>query len=280
MTKETHIKVDFRNAVLHHIVGNLMLSPTESPLILGIFGPPGEGKTYQTEAVCRSLGVSLLAVSPGELESPNAGHPGELLRTLYLQASEKIRSGKPTALIVNDIDTVLGHWGPLVQYTVNRQVVYGQLMSFCDYPSEVSGTNVTRVPIIVTGNDPTKLYGPLLRPGRMRVFPWVPTVDDRIAVAVTLFPELEHSDVADVVSSYPDAPISFWNDVRAAIWEEALSHWVTNQDLARIKSILQSRTTARIDAPRLNSIQLRMVAARLTAQDIRSVSFLSGSGGL
>ena len=74
-----HVNSEFHRAIYHHIIGNVLLKGTESPLILGIFGPPGDGKTFQTEQVCKSLDVDLVSISPGELESPNAGQPGDCL---------------------------------------------------------------------------------------------------------------------------------------------------------------------------------------------------------
>ena len=103
MKFDPFIDSEFFNAIYHHLIGNLLLKETDSPLILGIFGPPGEGKTFQTEVICKGLGVKLLTISPGELESPNAGQPGELLRTLYLQGSEAIRSGTPSIVLINDV---------------------------------------------------------------------------------------------------------------------------------------------------------------------------------
>jgi hypothetical protein len=62
---------------------------------------------------------------------------------------------------------------------VNNQIVMGTLMNICDDPNRVSTsedwrgerTNA-RVPIVVTGNDFSTLYAPLLRDGRMDKFYW------------------------------------------------------------------------------------------------------------
>jgi ATPase family associated with various cellular activities (AAA) len=276
MNFQPFINSDFYRTIYHHLVGNVLLKETESPLILGIFGPPGEGKTFQTEEVCKSLGVTLLAVSPGELESPNAGQPGELLRTLYLQASEAIKSGKPSIVLINDIDTVLGDWGSLVQYTVNRQVVFGQLMAFCDYPNSVSGqNNVARVPVIVTGNDPTTLYEPLLRPGRTRVFPWAPTPEDRCQVLRPMFPEISEASLVDLVTEFPERPISFWGDARAAAWESALSRWAMSQEPQRVMSLIRANRRVSLEGVQISAEQLQGIARSMVARDVRNVSYLA-----
>ncbi len=65
------------------------------------------------------------------------------------------------------------------QMTVNNQMVVGTLMNLCDNPTRVSvgqawreADIVKRVPIIVTGNDLSTIWAPLLRDGRMDKFYW------------------------------------------------------------------------------------------------------------
>lgn len=70
------------------------------------------------------------------------------------------------------------------QRTVNNQIVGGTLMSICDSPNRVSvwgdsweggeANGNLRIPIIVTGNDFSTLFAPLIRDGRMDKFYWDP----------------------------------------------------------------------------------------------------------
>jgi hypothetical protein len=73
--------------------------------------------------------------------------------------------------------------------TVNNQIVIGTLMNICDDPNRVSiGANwresdyIKRVPIIVTGNDFSTLYAPLIRDGRMEKFYWQPQREDVVNI--------------------------------------------------------------------------------------------------
>lgn len=68
-----------------------------------------------------------------------------------------------------------------LQVTVNNQIVVGTLMNLCDDPNRVSiyqvwrdSDFIQRVPIIVTGNDLSHMFAPLIRDGRMSKFYWKP----------------------------------------------------------------------------------------------------------
>ena len=85
-----------------------------------------------------------------------------------------------SCLVINDVDAGAGVFRS-TQNTVNSQMVVGTLMNICDHPDRVCvGTEtyradekpLRRVPIVVTGNDLSTLYAPLLRDGRMDKFLW------------------------------------------------------------------------------------------------------------
>jgi len=279
MTNNPLINDSFREIVESHIFGNLLIQDTYSPLILGIFGPPGEGKTYQLEKVCKSLEVTQTIISPGELESENAGYPAQLLRKLYLEAgtvkSTPVQQGNPKVLVINDIDTVLGNWGELVQYTVNRQTLYGQLMAFCDYPNQVSGHETKRVPIIITGNNPSILYPPLLRAGRMRLYPWEPTLKDKIHIVARIFEGISEGQINNLISKYPDQPISFWSDVDARFREIQLHIWLKNRSRNDLINNLRNRKEFAVGKKDATIDELEKIAYELNKANISKKTYLN-----
>jgi hypothetical protein len=215
----------FRRNVAIHLFKNFVPRPDRTtPLILGIHGPSGEGKTYQCEQTLRSLGVEAVLVSGGQLESMDAGEPAALVRSKYLEAAKLRAPGQQSAplaaLVFNDIDAAIGDWGPAVQYTVNRQTVFGELMHLADFPHDVDGRRVPRVPIIISGNDFGKLYAPLMRPGRMRAFRWRPDSTEKTAVLVGLYPELAPKECALVVQKFPNSSIAFFAAVRDGLLDD------------------------------------------------------------
>jgi hypothetical protein len=165
-----YLSPNLKKVIHSHILKNSMKDyEFNVPLILGIHGPSGDGKTFQCEQILKEIGAKSFLISGGQLESSDAGKPAELIRMTYLRAGKTIETGNIGVMIINDIDTGLGDWG-MVQYTINRQTVFGELMHLVDYPNVVQGQNCNRVPIIITGNDFTKLYPPLVRAGRMLAF--------------------------------------------------------------------------------------------------------------
>src|ERR1043166_7707595 len=181
--REIEVPERFKRAITLHLVKNYLYKDSfQTPLLLGIHGPSGEGKTFQCEQVLRQLGVKFFLLSGGQFENPDAGQPARLVRTTYLNAGRSMESGECdlAVVMINDIDTGLGNWGDMVQYTTNRQSVFGELMHLVDYPTDVEGRLTKRVPIIITGNDLSKLYEPLVRAGRMTAVDWIPTLEEKI----------------------------------------------------------------------------------------------------
>jgi hypothetical protein len=76
MSSKIYVAERFRRAVVLHIVKNIMTqSSVRVPLILGIHGPSGYGKTYQCEQILSEMNVASFLISGGQLESGTAGEP-------------------------------------------------------------------------------------------------------------------------------------------------------------------------------------------------------------
>ncbi|KXZ48423.1 hypothetical protein GPECTOR_28g831 [Gonium pectorale] len=208
------------------------------PLILGIWGEKGMGKTFQTELALKHLGVETVVMSSGELEHEWAGTPGKLIRERYRKASEmsKVR-GKMTALLIHDIDAGLGHFQH-VQVTVNNQIVIGTLMNICDNPNVVSTgqewrsvDTIRRTPIIVTGNDFSKMFAPLIRDGRMDKYYWKPTREDLVNIVWQMYKDdgLSKKDVAALLDRFHRQPLDFFGALRSTTYDEQIRQWIKRE---------------------------------------------------
>jgi SpoVK/Ycf46/Vps4 family AAA+-type ATPase len=187
------------------------------PLILGIFGQPGEGKTFQLRSLLSDATVDQFSVSAADLESDRAGQPGKLVITEYVKAAHSIASGKAAALVIDDIDTTVGEWSQNTG-TVNHQQVLAQLMHLADRPESIERIGIVRrVPVFLTGNDPGKIYAPLRRPGRMAVMLWQPTSDEKRRIADSIFQEiLSPKEIDYIFAQYQHRPVAFLAQLRIA----------------------------------------------------------------
>ncbi|KAK7285194.1 hypothetical protein RJT34_19955 [Clitoria ternatea] len=104
-----YIAPAFMDKLVVHITKNFMTLPNiKVPLILGIWGGKGQGKSFQCELVFAKMGINPIMMSAGELESGNAGEPAKLIRQRYREAADIIRKGKMCALFINDLDAGAG----------------------------------------------------------------------------------------------------------------------------------------------------------------------------
>ncbi|WP_414478789.1 AAA family ATPase, partial [Salmonella enterica] len=153
-------------------------------------------------------------------------------------------------LFINDLDAGAGRMGSTTQYTVNNQMVNATLMNIADNPTSVQLPGMynkeenPRVPIVVTGNDFSTLYAPLIRDGRMEKFYWAPTREDRIGVCKGIFQadNLADNDVVRLVDSFPGQSIDFFGALRARVYDDEVRKWVSETGIENIgKRLVNSR---------------------------------------
>lgn len=247
-----YIAPAFMDKIVVHISKNFMSLPNiKVPLILGIWGGKGQGKSFQCELVFAKMGISPIMMSAGELESGNAGEPAKLIRQRYREAADIIKKkGKMCCLFINDLDAGAGRLGGTTQYTVNNQMVNATLMNIADNPTNVQLPGMynkednPRVPIIVTGNDFSTLYAPLIRDGRMEKFYWAPTREDRIGVCIGIFKtdNVPENDVVKLVDTFPGQSIDFFGALRARVYDDEVRKWVSGVGVESIgKKLVNSR---------------------------------------
>jgi ATP-dependent 26S proteasome regulatory subunit len=224
------IPIRFYKEVATHVVANLIAEKQSNgklnvniPLLLGIHGKSGQGKTYQIEQTLKRLNFEIFHISGSELESERAGAPAQLIKETYLRAGRHATANRQgVAILIDDVDAGFGMWGDMYQYTVNTQIVIATLMHLADNPQNLEGKKVPRVPIILTGNDFTKIYEPISRPGRMRSFIWEPDEDEKIAILSPIFPLLDVKEMITLITTFPDQPIAFFVNLKASIFQEKI----------------------------------------------------------
>merc|ERR1711939_747950 len=238
-----YISPSFLDKTSVHIAKNFMELPKiKVPLILGVWGGKGQGKTFQSNLIFAKLGISPIVISAGELESGNAGEPAKLVRQRYREASDIIAKGKMSSLFINDLDAGAGRMGGTTQYTVNNQVVNATLMNIADNPTNVqlpgvyNNEEIPRVPVIATGNDFSTLYAPLIRDGRMEKFYWNPTREDRVGICGGIFKEddVGQAAIEKLVDTFPNQSIDFFGALRSRVYDDMVRGWVSETGLENI----------------------------------------------
>jgi ribulose bisphosphate carboxylase small subunit len=247
-----YIAPAFLEKLAIHITKNYLNLPNvKVPLILGVHGRKGEGKTFQCDLVFEKMGLSVVQMSAGELESPDAGDPARLIRMRYREAGEIVKvRGKMAVLVIQDIDAGIGRVDQMTQYTVNTQLVNGTLMNIADTPTNVQlpgsydASPTQRIPIIVTGNDFSTLYAPLVRDGRMEKYYWEPTRDDRIGIVFGIFSgdRVSEGDVAKLIDIFPTQSIDFYGALRSRLYDEQVSQFIRTVGLEGLSTRIINST--------------------------------------
>jgi SpoVK/Ycf46/Vps4 family AAA+-type ATPase len=252
---EYYIAPSFLDKLSVHITKNYLDLPgVKVPLILGVHGRKGEGKTFQCELVYQRMGIETVHISAGELESPDAGDSSRLVRLRYREAAELVKvRGKMCILMINDLDAGAGRFDSGTQYTVNTQLVNATLMNIADNPTNVQlpgsydSTPLPRIPIIVTGNDFSTLYAPLIRDGRMEKFYWNPTREDKIGIVTGIFaPDgLQQDEIVRLVDRFSTQAVDFYGAVRARLYDEQVRKYIHEVGIDRVSASVVNSVTGK-----------------------------------
>lgn len=252
-----YISPAFLDKITIHVAKNFMdLPKIKVPLILGIWGGKGQGKTFQCGLAFKKLGISPIVMSAGELESGNAGEPAKLIRQRYREASDIIKKkGQMCSLFINDLDAGAGRMGDATQYTVNNQMVNATLMNIADNPTNVQlpgvykEETIPRVPVICTGNDFSTLYAPLIRDGRMEKYYWNPTREDRIGVCMGIFHDdnVNRNEVEKLVDAFPGQSIDFFGALRARVYDDKVRDFVADLGVQNLSKRLVNSREGKVD---------------------------------
>ncbi|MEO0350877.1 MAG: ribulose bisphosphate carboxylase small subunit [Cyanobacteria bacterium P01_A01_bin.15] len=275
-----YISPRFLNALAVHITKNYLdLPQVRMPLIFGIHGRKGEGKTFQCELVYGRMGVNVVHVSGGELESPDAGDPARLIRLRYREAAELVRvRGEMAVLMINDLDAGAGRFDGMTQYTVNTQLVNNTLMNIADNPTNVQlpgsydETPLPRIPIVVTGNDFATLYAPLVRDGRMQKFYWEPDRNDRLGIVGGIFaPDgLSHGDITTLVDTFATQAVDFYGALRSQIYDEQIIDFIHRVGVENVsRSVVNTKTPPSFKKPDFRIDHLIEVGKRMVVEQLR-----------
>eukprot|EP00958_Prasinococcus_capsulatus_P006435 scaffold604_cov384-Prasinococcus_capsulatus_cf.AAC.45 len=118
-------------------------------------------------------------------------------------------------------------------------------MALCDDPETVSTGGVwesvgrvPRIPIIVTGNDLSRMYAPLIRDGRMDKFYWNPNREERLQMIQALYQDDGSLSDAEIVAFHDEfsaQSMDFFGAVRARLYDDSISMWAFQEPLLKLQ---------------------------------------------
>ena len=206
----------FEVAILKHIISNNVATTVNNlqyPLLLGIQGPYGYGKTFMVKEVCKKYNIAIHPLSTSELSGNWEGDSRKVLKKLYesvcAENAEKNRCG---VLLIDDFHLTIATEDSIGK-TVNSNILSSYLMNLCDNPVVAN----TKTPIIMTGNNYLRIYPAIVRDGRMNLFTWKPTVEEMKPIVRQIF-QAKFTGVGDesintIMQLYEDINIAFFEQV-------------------------------------------------------------------
>ena len=173
----------FRKTVLTHVVSIYLKNNDKylPPIFLVIEGAAGEGKTTQAIASCIQCGITVLYTSASQLSGSHEHDAIDVMETVYKKSIDMKKQGEKVAIIVDDFHLSNASVDDNVKRTINSPLLIGYLMNL------TQNKNEEKIPIILTGNDFSHVYGPLIRSGRADRFKWSPSYDEKKYVIESIF---------------------------------------------------------------------------------------------
>lgn len=223
-----YIPKRFRNAVLKHLLLNYSsnFNNFSPPLLLGIQGPMGEGKSFMIKQICQHYDINCILISGAELCGKNEGDSIKKLDDTYKNASVEAHVNRNFHCIVIDDfhKSIAASEQQNVNRTSNSDTLVGRLMNLADHPYVVDN----RIPIILTANTFATTYSPLLRNGRMELFEWTPNISEKEVIVYHIFkkyyPDIKSDVIKQLVSEYKDYYVAFFQSIAQDLfWKDCYS---------------------------------------------------------
>lgn len=184
--------------ILTHIVSVYLHNNDEylPPIYLAVEGKAGEGKTSQAIASCIQHGFTVIYISASQLSGSHEHDSINEMETVYEHALKRRRSGEKVAIIIDDFHLSNASIDKNMEHTINASLLTGYLMNLTQNKYE------DNIPIILTGNDFSQVYSPLMRAGRAELFNWNPNYDEKKEIVKNIFKDFLQCEVYEFESFY------------------------------------------------------------------------------
>lgn len=231
-----YIPESFSKIVLTHIISLYMNNNHyyNPPMYLAIEGTPGEGKTVQTIGTCVRHKINILYVSASQLSGSHERDSIEIMNDIYQSAIRLKRNNKIVAILIDDFHLGNAIDDDNIKRTINSSLLTGYLMNLAD------NNQIDKIPIILTGNDYSKIYAPLLRAGRADRFMWMPSFFEKKCIVENIFKDFvcyRQKDYDKFFNKYSYLSIAEFSQLKNEFRKKILFESISNHAMINIKSI-------------------------------------------
>ncbi|MBS0235546.1 MAG: AAA family ATPase [Proteobacteria bacterium] len=212
------------------------------PRALVITGKPGTGKTVAaTDAALRSK-HAVLQLPASSLASENEGGATAVFDA-YIDDAQRHsqRHHELVVLVADDLDLGIISADASTGRTVNSNLLVQRLQSFAD-GDDGRNFDGTRIALIVTGNDWSKVRASLFRDGRATWHEHAPAPEDIADFALDLFKprsEDERRFIRKLARRYRHESIAFWtavaNSMRTDLIDGLLAAGITDPSAVKVE---------------------------------------------
>merc|ERR1712154_24876 len=165
---------------------------------MGLFGPPGNGKTMIAKCVVTEIDATFFSISASSITSKYVGDAERIMRTLFGMAREK----SPSIIFIDEIDSMLTARGGKNEAESSRRIKTEFLIQF-DGVKKASDTE-KRVLVIGATNLPDQLDEAVLRRFGKRIMVPLPGPDTRRGILKLLMSKqktiISHDDYEEIVT--------------------------------------------------------------------------------
>lgn len=205
------------------------------PVFLAINGNAGEGKTSQAVASCIQKGINVIYISGTSLSGNHESDSKNKLEEVYNRACQLKEQGHVLAIIIDDFHKSVANEDKSVTRTINSNLLTGYMMNLAEQ------TGHTQIPIILTANDLSDVYAPLLRLGRADIFDWNPQPDEKkciIRSILDMFATFSSDKEFDsFFAKYSSESIAFFSQLKNRYRLNLLDNYIDNIDQFDISAI-------------------------------------------
>ncbi|OUO73130.1 AAA family ATPase [Anaeromassilibacillus sp. An250] len=243
--------------ILNYLEDNHFFQP---PLYLVIEGSPGQGKTMQTIAACNKKGIAVKYISASQLSGKKEGESREALQKVYNEALELLYSGIYPCILIDDFHMGNATTDEKVNKTINSNLLIGYMMNLAEaIPKQ-------RIPIILTGNDFSKVYPALIRDGRADIFFWEPTSDEKYETVKSLYGSIlldrDTGNFKKFFLKYQDCNVAFFAQLINDLRRKQLSDQIAQIDSVSTTSIKYLSQSIRMHLDKITLSQLDELATQ------------------